>query len=77
MCDKELVKNVQSYSTTENPNRVSLMLPDLVAGTYCYVVTASSLVMTVKVNGSLRKGMFTTLLIVDGIANCLFPHQIN
>ena len=42
---------VQGQTTTENPNFVSIDLGYLDSGTYYYVVTASSNVTTVKIEG--------------------------
>ena len=51
-CGQELTRSAEGYSTIEQPNRVSLDLTESTEGSNCYVVTANSGPITIKVEGA-------------------------
>ena len=52
-CGQELTRSAEGFSTIERPNNVSLDLTELTEGSNCYIVTAKSGSITVKVEGTL------------------------
>ena len=52
-CGQELSRSAEGYSTTEQLNRVSVDLTEFTEGSHCYIVTAKTGSITVKVEGTL------------------------
>ena len=55
LCDQQTTLTLQGYSTSENLNSVELDLQDLTDGTYCYLVTAKSVMTAIQVEGNFIK----------------------
>lgn len=51
-CGQKLNGSASRFSTTDNPNTITLDLPVLKDETYCYLVTASNNETTVHVEGN-------------------------
>ena len=60
-CGQELTGSAEGYSTTEHPNRVSLDLIEFTEGLHCYVVSANSGSITIKIEGTLGMNYMNNL----------------